>query len=34
VIWVNRHGEKLDGRKAPAATVKNFRDAVKKLGAS
>ena len=34
VIWVNRHGEKLDGRKAPAATVKTFRDAVKKLGAS
>ena len=34
VIWVNRHGEKLEGRKAPAATVKNFRDAAKKLGAS
>jgi len=34
VIWVNRHGEKLDGRKAPSATVKTFRDAVKKLGAS
>jgi 2-haloacid dehalogenase/putative hydrolase of the HAD superfamily len=34
VIWVNRHGEKLDGRKAPSATVKNFRDAAKKLGAS
>ena len=33
VIWVNRHGEKLEGRKAPAATVKNFRDAAKKLGA-
>ena len=33
VIWVNRHGEKLDGRKAPDATVKNFRDAAKKLGA-
>src|SRR5690606_24381040 len=34
VIWVNRHDEKLQGRKAPGATVKNFRDAVKKLGAS
>jgi 2-haloacid dehalogenase len=34
VIWVNRHGEKLDGRKAPSATVKNFREAAKKLGAS
>ncbi len=33
VIWVNRHGEKLDGRKAPTATVKNFSDAAKKLGA-
>ena len=33
-IWVNRHGEKLEGRKAPAATVKNLRDAAKKLGAS
>ena len=33
VIWVNRHGEKLDGRKAPDATVKNFRDAAAKLGA-
>ena len=33
VIWVNRHGEKLEGRKAPSAEVKNFRDAVKKLGA-
>jgi 2-haloacid dehalogenase len=33
VIWVNRHGEKLEGRKAPNATVKNFRDAAKKLGA-
>ena len=33
VIWVNRHGEKLEGRKAPSATVKNFRDAAKKLGA-
>jgi 2-haloacid dehalogenase/putative hydrolase of the HAD superfamily len=34
VIWVNRHSEKLEGRKAPSATVKNFRDAAKKLGAS
>ena len=33
VIWVNRHGEKLEGRKAPSATVKNFRDAAAKLGA-
>lgn len=34
VIWVNRHGEKLDGRRAPGATVKNLRDAAKRLGAS
>ena len=33
VIWVNRHGEKLEGRKAPTAEVKNLRDAAKKLGA-
>jgi 2-haloacid dehalogenase/putative hydrolase of the HAD superfamily len=33
VIWVNRHGEKLDGRKAPDATVKNVREAAAKLGA-
>ena len=33
VIWVNRHGEKLEGRKAPTATVKNLREAAKKLGA-
>lgn len=33
VIWVNRHEEKLEGRKAPTATVKNFRDAAAKLGA-
>jgi 2-haloacid dehalogenase len=33
VIWVNRHGEKLEGRKAPTATVKNRREAAKKLGA-
>jgi 2-haloacid dehalogenase len=33
VIWVNRHGEKLEGRKAPGAEVKNFRAAAAKLGA-
>jgi 2-haloacid dehalogenase/putative hydrolase of the HAD superfamily len=33
VIWVNRKGEKLEGRKAPTATVKNFREAAKRLGA-
>jgi len=33
VIWVNRRGEKLEGRKKPDAEVKNFRDAAKKLGA-
>ena len=34
VIWVNRHGTKPEGaRKAPDATVKNFREAVAKLGA-
>jgi 2-haloacid dehalogenase len=33
VIWVNRHSEKLDGRKAPDATVRNLRDAAAKLGA-
>jgi 2-haloacid dehalogenase/putative hydrolase of the HAD superfamily len=34
VIWVNRSGEKLEsGRKAPDATVKNFREAAAKLGA-
>jgi 2-haloacid dehalogenase len=33
VIWVNRHGEKLEGRKAPTATVKNLREAAAKLGA-
>lgn len=34
VIWVNRHGAKPDSsRKAPNATVKNFREAVAKLGA-
>ncbi len=33
VIWVNRHGEKLEGRKAPSAEVKTFREAATKLGA-
>jgi 2-haloacid dehalogenase/putative hydrolase of the HAD superfamily len=33
VIWVNRKGEKLDGRAKPDAEAKNFRDAAKKLGA-
>jgi 2-haloacid dehalogenase/putative hydrolase of the HAD superfamily len=33
VIWVNRHGEKLDGRKKPDAEVKTFRAAAAKLGA-
>jgi 2-haloacid dehalogenase len=33
VIWVNRHGEKLDGRKKPDAETRNFRDAAAKLGA-
>jgi 2-haloacid dehalogenase/putative hydrolase of the HAD superfamily len=33
VIWVNRRGEKLEGRKKPTAEVKTFRDAAKKLGA-
>jgi hypothetical protein len=34
VIWVNRRGEKLDNRKPPTATVKNLREAAKRLGAS
>ena len=33
VIWVNRKGEKLEGRAKPDAEVKNLRDAAKKLGA-
>jgi hypothetical protein len=33
VIWVNRHNEKLEGRKAPSAEVKNLRAAAAKLGA-
>ncbi|MBA2764095.1 MAG: HAD-IA family hydrolase [Thermoleophilaceae bacterium] len=33
VIWVNRHGEKLEsGQKKPAAEVKTLRDACKLLG--
>jgi len=33
VIWVNRHGEKLEGRKKPDAEVRTLRDAAAKLGA-
>ena len=33
VIWVNRRGDKLEGRKKPEAEVKNLRDAASKLGA-
>lgn len=33
VIWVNRHGEKLEGRKKADAEVRNLRDAAAKLGA-
>jgi 2-haloacid dehalogenase len=33
VIWVNRKGERLEGRKPPTTEVRNFRDAAKKLGA-
>ena len=33
VIWVNRRGEKLEGRKRPTAEARTFRDAAKKLGA-
>ncbi|MBA2523949.1 MAG: HAD-IA family hydrolase, partial [Solirubrobacterales bacterium] len=33
VIWINRRGEKLDSsQKKPTTTVKNLRDAAKKLG--
>src|SRR5919202_3204968 len=34
VIWVNRHKEELDGRKAPTAEVPNLREAAKLLGAA
>ncbi len=33
VIWVNRHGDKLEGRRQPSAETKNFREAAAKLGA-
>jgi 2-haloacid dehalogenase len=33
VIWVNRRGEKVEGRKKPDAEVKNLRDAAARLGA-
>jgi 2-haloacid dehalogenase len=33
VIWVNRGGEKLEGRKPPTAEAKNLREAAKLLGA-
>ena len=33
VIWVNRHSEKLEGRRKPTAEAKTFRDAAAKLGA-
>jgi 2-haloacid dehalogenase len=33
VIWVNRRGEKLEGRKKPDAEVRNLRDAAARLGA-
>jgi 2-haloacid dehalogenase len=33
VIWVNRRGEKLEGRKKPDAEVKTLRDAAARLGA-
>jgi 2-haloacid dehalogenase len=33
VIWVNRHGEKLEGGKPPTVEVRNFREAAKRLGA-
>lgn len=32
VIWVNRKGEDLDGRRKPPEEVKNFREAAKLLG--
>ena len=33
VIWVNRKGEKLDGRRKPDVEVRTFREAAKRLGA-
>ena len=34
VIWVNRHGEQLEGGRKPDAEVKTFRDAGKLLKAA
>jgi 2-haloacid dehalogenase len=35
VIWVNRHGQRLEqGQKAPTEEVRNLRDAAKLLGAA
>lgn len=34
VIWVNRRGERLEGRKPPTVEVKNLREAAKRLGAA
>ena len=34
MIWVNRHGEELEGAKKPDAEVKTFRDAGKLLKAA
>ena len=34
VIWVNRHGEELEGGRKPDAEVKTFRDAGKLLKAA
>jgi hypothetical protein len=34
VIWVNRHGEELEGARKPDAEVKTFRDAGKLLKAA
>ncbi len=34
VVWVNRHGEELDGRKKPDAEVATLADAAKLLGAA
>ena len=34
VIWVNRHGEKIEGAKKPDAEVRTFREAGKLLKAA
>ncbi len=34
VVWVNRHGEQLEGRKKPDAEVSSLLEAAKLLGAS